>query len=177
LIIAPPGRSPGPAPGPDNHLNFWFAREDWPPKGREGPGGGAAGGGRGDTTSAGHGFSPTVELGRRVGCRGGPADVFRAGGFSEPTGAIRWGSFPNTPSEPCGGAGVSCRRAASDLPTFPPERSAGFSFPWETNQAQGCFSDATGFDVCRVFVFLVTRRIDPGTRTLCVRDVIVMVGQ
>lgn len=53
-----------------------YAREDWPPKGREGPGcgraqsvrhlkrqrrgSGAAGGGRGDTTSAGDGFSSTV---------------------------------------------------------------------------------------------------------------------
>ena len=97
--------------------------------------------------------------------------TFRGRWGSESIGANRRGSFPNQPSEPCGGAGVSCRRAASDLPAFPPERPAGFSFPGTEPSAVG-FSGAVGFDVRRVLVFRITRRIDPGTRTLCARDVI-----
>lgn len=68
--------------------------------------------------------------------------AFPGRGFSEPTGAIRRGSFPDTPSAPCGGAGFSGRRAARDPRRH--RRARVFLFP-ENEPGPGVFFSSAGF--------------------------------
>ena len=91
---------------------------------------------RGDRTSAGNRFSPTVELGRRV-VLGADRRAFRGRGFSEPTGAIRRGSFPDTPS---GVAAGFVRRDGATRKRIHRSDPPGF-LSQGTNQAQGVWND------------------------------------